>query len=58
MCNLYSMTRNRDAIRRLFRVARDRTGDHSPLPAVFPDQLAAALPKSDEGLGADHIKLG
>jgi putative SOS response-associated peptidase YedK len=43
MCNLYSMTRSRDAIRNLFRVGQDRTGDQPPLPAIFPDQLAPVV---------------
>ena len=43
MCNLYSMTRNRDAIRQLFRVDADRTGNQPPLPAIFPDQLAPVV---------------
>jgi putative SOS response-associated peptidase YedK len=43
MCNLYSMTRSRNAIRNLFRVGQDRTGDQPPLPAIFPDQLAPVV---------------
>jgi putative SOS response-associated peptidase YedK len=43
MCNLYSMTRARDAIRALFRVDRDHTANQPPLPAVFPDQFAPAV---------------
>ena len=43
MCNLYSMTRSRDAIRTLFRVGQDRTGGQPPLPAIFPDQLAPVV---------------
>src|SRR3984957_19594327 len=37
------MTRNRDAIRSLFRVVQDRTGDKPPLPAIYPDQLAPVV---------------
>ena len=40
MCNLYSVTTNQEAIRRLFAVADDRAGNLPPLPAVFPDQMA------------------
>ena len=40
MCNLYSLTRNQDAIRRLFAVTRDRAGNLPTLPGIFPDQLA------------------
>ena len=37
MCNLYSYTRSQDEARRLMRVLHDRTGNQSPLPAIFPD---------------------
>ena len=40
MCNLYSVTTNQEAIRRLFAVADDRAGNLPPLAAVFPDQMA------------------
>jgi putative SOS response-associated peptidase YedK len=43
VCNLYSMTRNRDAIRTLFRVAQERTGGYLPLPAIYPDQLVPVV---------------
>jgi hypothetical protein len=32
MCNLYSITRSQEAIRRLFRIGRDLTGNMPPLP--------------------------
>lgn len=50
MCNLYSMTRNRDAIRRLFRVDMDRTGNQPPLPTIFPDQLAPVVRVRPDGV--------
>jgi len=50
MCNLYSMTRNRDAIRRLFRVDLDRTGNQPPLPTIFPDQLAPVVRVRPDGV--------
>jgi len=43
MCNLYSMARSRDEVRRLFQVGPDRTGNQPPLPAIFPDQLAPVV---------------
>jgi putative SOS response-associated peptidase YedK len=50
MCNLYSMTRNQEAIRRLFRVGRDFTGNLPPLPAIFPDMMAPTVRcASDDG---------
>jgi hypothetical protein len=36
MCNLYSITRSQDAMRRLFRVSHDLTGNLPLLPGVFP----------------------
>ena len=43
MCNLYSITRSQDAMRRLFEVADDLTGNLPPMPAVFPDMLAPVV---------------
>lgn len=40
MCNLYSMTRNQDAIRRLFAFDRDATGNLPSMPGIFPDYPA------------------
>lgn len=40
MCNLYSHTRSADAIRRLFAIAHDRTGNLPPQPGIFPDYRA------------------
>lgn len=51
MCNLYSMTRNVDAIRRLFGVdiSRDRTGNLPPLPGIFPDYPAPIVRNGGDG---------
>src|SRR4051812_17900043 len=51
MCNLYSMTRNVDAIRRLFGVApnHDRTGNLPVLPGIFPDYPAPIVRNSADG---------
>ena len=49
MCNLYSMARSRDDVRRLFRVDQDRTGNQPPLPAIFPDQLAPVIHVDRDG---------
>lgn len=43
MCNLYSITKNQDAIRRLFAVTRDRAGNLPPLPGIFPDYPAPVV---------------
>ena len=51
MCNLYSMTRNVDAIRRLFKVdpEQDRTGNMPPLPGIYPDYPAPIVRNSSGG---------
>jgi Fe2+ or Zn2+ uptake regulation protein len=36
MCNLYSMTRNREAILRLFRVSHNRAAAYEARDAIFP----------------------
>ena len=43
MCNLYSLTTNREALRRLFRIDRDFVGNLAPMPAIFPDTLAPVV---------------
>ena len=43
MCNLYSITKNQDAIRRLFDVTRDLTGNLPSLPGIFPDYPAPVV---------------
>jgi hypothetical protein len=39
-CEIYSETRNQDAIRTLFRVAHDPAGNLPSLPGIFPEQLS------------------
>ena len=48
MCNLYSMTRNREAILRLFRVPHDRAVAVDPLPAIFAGYQAPVVVKSGD----------
>jgi putative SOS response-associated peptidase YedK len=43
MCNLYSMTKNQDAIRQLFKVQHDSTGNLPPLSGIFPDYEAPII---------------
>lgn len=43
MCNLYSMTRGQDAIRQLFKVSRDDTGNMPSFPSIFPDSEAPVI---------------
>jgi putative SOS response-associated peptidase YedK len=43
MCTLYSITTNQDAIKALFRVNRDSTGNFPGMPSVFPDWEAPVI---------------
>jgi putative SOS response-associated peptidase YedK len=59
MCNLYSMTTNQEAMRRLFRVEQDNLGNQPPLPAIFPDQLAPVVRSDGAGRRSlDRLRWG
>jgi putative SOS response-associated peptidase YedK len=47
MCNLYSITQNQEAIRRLFNVPLDNTGNLPSMPGVFPDYEAPVIRTQD-----------
>jgi putative SOS response-associated peptidase YedK len=49
MCNLYSLTRNREAILRLFRVSHNRATAFEPLPAIFPGHQAPVVRRAEDG---------
>ncbi len=49
MCNLYSITRSQQAIRDLYRVMADRTGNLPPLPGIFPDYAAPIVRNGPDG---------
>jgi hypothetical protein len=49
MCNLYSITRTQEAMRRLFRVKRDLAGNLPGLPAVYPDTMAPVVRTARDG---------
>jgi putative SOS response-associated peptidase YedK len=49
MCNLYSQTRNVEAIRRLFRVPHNRAPVVVPQPAIFPGWTASVIRKAEDG---------
>ena len=51
MCNLYSITRGQEAMRRLFAIDRDLVGNLPPLPGVFPDMPAPIV-----RVGADGVR--
>jgi len=49
MCNLYSMTKNVDAIRRLFSALNNRVGNLPSMPGIFPDYPAPIVRNAQEG---------
>ncbi len=49
MCDLYSMTRNREAILRLFRVSDSRAAAYEPQDAIFPGYQAPVVRKAADG---------
>jgi putative SOS response-associated peptidase YedK len=49
VCNLYSMTTNQEAIRRLFGIDVDATGNLPPMPGVYPDYAAPIVRNSAAG---------
>jgi putative SOS response-associated peptidase YedK len=49
MCNLYSLTRSADEMRRVFLAHRDSTGNLPSMPGIFPDQLAPVVRSDREG---------
>jgi putative SOS response-associated peptidase YedK len=49
MCNLFATTTPQHAMRQLFRIKRDRTGNLPPMPAIFPDQRAPVVRIARDG---------
>jgi hypothetical protein len=49
MCNLYSMTSNRDAIRELAKALNDKIGNLPELPGIYPDYLAPIVRLNTDG---------
>src|SRR6201985_3297938 len=49
MCNLYSMTKNVDAIRRLFGALNSRVGNLPSMPGIFPDYAAPIVRNAPDG---------
>jgi putative SOS response-associated peptidase YedK len=49
MCNLYSITTNQDAIRRLFGALNSRVGNLATMPGVFPDNPAPIVRNASDG---------
>lgn len=57
MCNLYNVTTNQEAIRRLFPGMDDRAGNLAS-GQVYPDQLAPIVRRSNDGLELVKARWG
>lgn len=49
MCNLYSLSKGQQAIRKITDAMTDRTGNLPPLPGIFPDYPAPIVRNQPEG---------
>jgi putative SOS response-associated peptidase YedK len=49
VCNLYSMLKSQEAMRRLFDRLVDRAGNMPPLPGIYPDYSAPIIRNAPEG---------
>jgi putative SOS response-associated peptidase YedK len=58
MCNLYSLTRSQDAMRQLFAIDEDLTGNLPPLPDIFPDQMAPIVRLADGTRRLEMMRWG
>lgn len=58
MCNLYSMTKNVDAIRKLFAALKSRAGNLPSLPGIFPDYPAPIVRNAADGLEIAMARWG
>ena len=58
MCNLYSLNRPQDEIRRWFDVSHDSAGNLPPLPGIFPDQMAPVVWAGTQGRELTRMRWG
>lgn len=49
MCNLYSVNKGPEAVRRLFRVSSNRTTAFEPKDAIFPGHAAPIVRRAEDG---------
>ena len=49
VCNLYSMLKSQEAMRRLFAGLIDRAGNMPPLPGIYPDYAAPIIRNAGDG---------
>jgi putative SOS response-associated peptidase YedK len=49
VCNLYSLTKSQDTIRRITKAMRGRTGNLPSMPGIFPDYAAPIVRTAEDG---------
>lgn len=58
MCNLYSMTRNQDAIRQLFGATKDSVGNLPPMPGIFQNRMAPIVRNNGDARQLAMVRWG
>jgi putative SOS response-associated peptidase YedK len=58
MCNLYSLNKGQDHIRREFQVNWDDAGNMPPLPGIFPDMMAPVVRNDGDGRRLQMMRWG
>ena len=58
MCNLYNVTTNQEAIRRLFRIDLDNIGNLQPSLDVYPDRMAPIIRNTPAGRELAMVRWG
>jgi len=58
MCNLYNVTTNQEAIRRMFRIDLDNVGNLHPSLDVYPDRMAPIIRNTPAGRELAMVRWG
>jgi putative SOS response-associated peptidase YedK len=58
MCNHYSMTRNQEATRRLFKISKGSAGNLPTFLAIFPDTEAPVIRQAGDGCELRTMRWG
>jgi putative SOS response-associated peptidase YedK len=58
MCNLYSLNKGQDALRRFLKITSDETGNQPPLPGIYPDTLAPIVRSGGGGRVMEQMRWG
>jgi putative SOS response-associated peptidase YedK len=58
VCNLYSLNKGQDALRRFFKITSDETGNQLPLPGIYPATLAPIVRSGGGGRVTEQMRWG